>query len=113
MKLPRQAIRVLAAALTLGVLLVGVRAGRSTAPTEPSVLPKLVGLRQSDAECHLKRLEATWRADASAATRTSFTACHVVAPDPKVVRQRPAPGTILSRGDVVEIVTTCMGKLCQ
>jgi hypothetical protein len=43
---------------------------------------------------------------------TPYTARKAVQPDPKVVRQVPRPGTILKPRQVVEIVTTCVNKLC-
>jgi hypothetical protein len=109
----RRTLRVGATVLILAVFAVGFWVGRATTPDDPAVLPKLVGLSQSQAECHLQRLGARWRTDIGTTTTRSFTACKIVQPDPKVVRQTPRPGTILDPRQVVQLVTTCKDNVCQ
>lgn len=86
-------------------------------------MPRLLGLRQTQAECLLKQAGLRWRAGgrgpsrAAARVPCSRNERQQVYPDPIVRRQVPRPGARLDRGSLVSFDTDCTllrrrGALC-
>ena len=107
-------MRRLAVGLLTGAALfaAGVVVGRGTADAGAAVVPQLVGMRQSEAECRLQEMGARWMTDLQQARTSSELACADVAPDPRVRHQTPEPGTEIEPGDLVVILTECRTKQC-
>ena len=83
----------------------------ASAETPTSVrVPKLVGLRYSEAVCLLSEANLRWRAGQGPVEATAGDACDPnvsMSPDPDVKRQSPVAGTMVRRDSVVRFETVC------
>jgi beta-lactam-binding protein with PASTA domain len=100
----------LVVAVIAGMVVVLVAA---SADGGPKVVPRMVGSELSEAECLLDDIGVEWSVDRRPAGDDPVSGCEDRAPDPKVVRQKPQPGTVLGQGEVVKLETTCLGKTCH
>lgn len=89
----------------------GAERRESTAPTQVDV-PSVVGLPRTRATCTLADVGLRWRLGAGEPVLSKpVPACGesgvAVAPDPRIVEQRPAAGTTVDRGAVVVLIDEC------
>jgi len=77
-------------------------------------VPRIVGLAESGAECRLERRGLRWRLKGDDRVQSRpIVPCHgssTVIPDPRVLRQRPSPGTPVKPGTVVVIDNECTAR---
>ena len=80
-------------------------------PDRRVIVPALVGLTESRAECLLRRRGLRWRFPGDSRVRSSPVApCRSttqVTPDPKVLEQKPRPATRVGKGSIVTIENGC------
>ncbi len=79
-----------------------------------TTVPRIVGLAESGADCRLERRGLRWRlkGDDRVQSRPRVP-CHggsTVIPDPRVLRQRPSPGTPVKQSTVVVIDNECTAR---
>lgn len=102
-----------ALALVLLAALVAPVALAACGEDEQARMPRLAGLRQTQAECLLKQAGLRWRIGGRGPSRgvarvpCSRNERQQVYPDPIVRRQVPRAGARLDRGSVVSFDTDC------
>ncbi len=75
---------------------------------EEGTVPKLTGVKASEARCRLADLGMSWRID-DGRVQTDPGDCtgdSAISPDPEVVRQRPRPGSAAGDETIVRLTTS-------
>jgi beta-lactam-binding protein with PASTA domain len=77
-------------------------------------VPRVVGLRQSQAVCSLEAKGLRWRLGPHEPVRShSAASCagdSAAAPDPRIVKQSPRPEAHVGHGSVVTLVDECSSR---